>query len=108
MTLEGLKILNTGKLKDFGKLLHEAWMIKKSLSHRITTSEIDYVYKTALAAGALGGKIAGAGGGGFLLLFAEPGKQKKIRQRLKKLLEIPFRFENQGSQIIFYQPSRYF
>jgi len=108
MTLEGLDTLNDGRLDEFGKLLHEAWMIKRELSDRITTREIDDVYQTARDAGALGGKIAGAGGGGFLLLFARPGQHKKIRQALKKLLEIPFRFENQGSQIIFYQPSRYF
>jgi len=108
MTMEGLEVLNGGRLEDFGRLLHEGWMIKRQLSDRITTKQIDEIYEEALDAGATGGKIAGAGGGGFLLLFARPSKQKKIRQRLKKLLEIPFRFENQGSQIIFYQPSRSF
>ncbi len=106
MTQEGLEVLNGGRLEDFGRLLHEGWMIKRRLSDRITTRQIDEIYEAAREAGATGGKIAGAGGGGFLLLFARPAKQKKIRQRLKKLLEIPFRFENQGSQIIFYQPSR--
>jgi len=107
MVTEGLDVLNNGRLKDFGKLLHEGWMIKKGLSDYITTTQIDAVYEAAREAGALGGKIAGAGGGGFLLLFAEPSKQDKIRRKLKRLLEIPFRFENQGSQIIFYQPSKY-
>jgi len=108
MVDEGLAVLNNGKLADFGRLLHEAWMIKKELSEHITTTQIDGVYNAAREAGVIGGKIAGAGGGGFLLLFAKPAQQKRVRQKLRKLLEIPFRFENQGSQIIFYQPSRYF
>jgi len=104
MVFEAIDVLNNGKLKDFGRLLHESWMIKRKLSDKITTDQIDEVYHAALTAGALGGKIAGAGGGGFMILFVEPKKQKEVRRQLKKLLEIPFRFENQGSQIIFYQP----
>ncbi len=104
MAKEAMDILNTDDLKKFGKLLHESWRIKRTLSNKITTSEIDNIYETAYRAGALGGKLLGAGGGGFLLIFAELQKQKKIRQKLKKLLEIPFRFEDVGSQIIFYAP----
>jgi D-glycero-alpha-D-manno-heptose-7-phosphate kinase len=80
-------------------------MIKRQLSDKITTPHIDDIYNTAKKAGALGGKLLGAGGGGFVLIFAEPQKQKEIRKRLKGLLEIPFCFENLGSQVIFYQPN---
>jgi D-glycero-alpha-D-manno-heptose-7-phosphate kinase len=91
-------------LSEFGKLLHENWQIKRSLSRKISTSEIDKMYSTALKAGASGGKLLGAGGGGFMLIFAKPEIQHKIRESLKKLLYMPFKFENLGSQIIFYSP----
>ncbi len=96
-------ILNSNaRISGFGKLLHESWQIKRSLSDKITTPAIDHIYSAAISAGALGGKLLGAGGGGFLLLFAEPAAQKKIREKLKKLLYVPFAFENFGSQIIFF------
>ncbi len=103
---DAIEALNTksGGLSDFGKLLHENWQIKRSLSSKITTSVIDNIYSTALRSGALGGKLLGAGGGGFMLIYAKPEDQKKIRAKLKKLLYVPFRFENLGSQIIFYSP----
>ncbi len=104
MVPEALKILNSKRINNFGKLLHESWMIKRQLSSKITTDYVDEIYQAARIAGALGGKLLGAGGGGFVLIFAEPKHQKKIRQKLKKLLEVPFRFEDLGSQIIFYQP----
>ncbi len=104
MTSQAMDILNTDRLSDFGKLLHESWRIKRTLSDRISTKHINTIYDTACRAGALGGKLLGAGGGGFILLFVEPERQKNVRQKLKKLLEIPFRFEDLGSQIIFYQP----
>lgn len=105
MTREALEMVNGYKFKDFGKLLDKTWMIKRQLSDKITTPHIDDIYNTAKKAGALGGKLLGAGGGGFVLIFAEPHKQKEIRKRLKGLLEIPFCFESLGSQIIFYQPN---
>ena len=105
MTNEASHILQKGELSDFGKLLHEGWMLKRSLSDKISTPYIDSIYENALRAGASGGKLLGAGGGGFILLFAPPSKQKKIREKLKKLLLIPFKFEHLGSQIIFYQPN---
>jgi len=89
-------------LAEFGKLLHENWQLKRRLSSRISTSEIDTIYEAGRAAGAIGGKILGAGGGGFLLLFARPDAQAKIRAKLDKLLHVPFRFEALGSQIIHY------
>jgi D-glycero-alpha-D-manno-heptose-7-phosphate kinase len=106
MVQRSADILNSREdLNSFGKLLHESWKLKRTLSNKITTSSIDDLYTEARRAGATGGKLLGAGGGGFFLIFAKPQEQKKIRARLRKLLEIPFRFENLGSQIIFYQPN---
>lgn len=105
MALQALEIVKVGKIMDFGKLLHESWQLKRSLSEKISTGHIDDIYNAAKEAGALGGKLLGAGGGGFVLIFAEPSKQPQIRERLKDLLEIPFKFESLGSQIIFYQPN---
>ena len=104
MTTEALHILNEGRFLNFGKLLHENWQLKRGLSDKISNAHIDSIYTTARQAGAVGGKLLGAGGGGFVLIFAAPEKQEKIRQKLKDLLEIPFKFERLGSQIIFYQP----
>lgn len=102
---KALSILNSNSdLSDFGKLLHENWMLKRSLSSKIATPLIDDIYSAAIRAGAQGGKVLGAGGGGFILFFARPDVQPKIRESLKDLLHVPFRFENLGSQIIFYSP----
>jgi len=92
---------NNTDVKDFGKLLHEAWKLKKGLTNLISTSAIDEMYASALTAGAIGGKLLGAGGGGFMLLFAPPEKHPAIKEKLN-LLHVPFRFENLGSQIILY------
>lgn len=91
-------------ITDFGRLLHESWMIKRSLTDKITTSQIDKIYESALQAGALGGKLLGAGGGGFILFFVEPELQSKVKEKLKNLLYVPIRFDNIGSQIIYYAP----
>ncbi|MBI3616039.1 MAG: kinase [Candidatus Omnitrophica bacterium] len=97
-------ITGNGPLEDFGKLLHESWLLKKGLSSRISTSQIDEIYDEARRAGAIGGKLLGAGGGGFILLFAKPGDHLRIKQRLKSLLHVPFRLESHGSQILHYDP----
>ena len=104
MAQEGLECLNAHDWVRFGKLLDEGWLIKRQLSDRITTPHVDEIYTAAKKAGALGGKLLGAGGGGFVLIFARPEKHAAIRKRLKNFLEIPFHFENLGSQVIFYQP----
>ncbi len=91
-------------ISEFGRLLHENWLIKRSLTDKITSPVIDQMYAAAMKSGALGGKILGAGGGGFMLVFAEPKAQPKIRAALKKLLHVPFKFEHSGSSIIFYRP----
>lgn len=105
MVQEGVDILREGReLRQFGELLHEGWKLKRTLSSRISNSDIDAIYDEALAAGALGGKLCGAGGGGFLLLFVEPDKQTSVRRALKDHLHVPFSFDWLGSRIIFYQP----
>ena len=91
----------SGSLDDFGHLLHETWMEKRSLSNKVSSSYIDEIYSTAREAGALGGKLSGAGGGGMILLFVPPKKQHAVRTKLSNLIRVPFRFENTGSRIIF-------
>jgi D-glycero-alpha-D-manno-heptose-7-phosphate kinase len=99
---EGIAILASGQdINGFGELLYEAWQAKRSLSALVSNTEVDDLFETALAAGAVGGKLTGAGGGGFLLLFVPPSKQKALREKLRKLIHVPFRFEFTGSQIIF-------
>jgi D-glycero-alpha-D-manno-heptose-7-phosphate kinase len=105
MVDEATRLLSEGTaLEDFGKLLHEAWTLKRSLTDRISTSAIDDLYDSAREAGAIGGKLLGAGGGGFMLLFVRPDDQPAVRQRLRHLLHVPFAFESMGSQIIYYDP----
>ncbi|MBF0489116.1 MAG: kinase [Candidatus Omnitrophica bacterium] len=104
MVQEAVNILNGNDLLAFGRLLDESWKLKRSLSDKVSTHHIDDFYDSARRAGAVGGKLLGAGGGGFVLLFVEPSQKKNVREALKNLLEIPFKFENLGSQIIFYQP----
>lgn len=100
---EGFSIIKDRKpTEDFGKLLKTSWEYKKKLSSKISNPRIDAIYDTAIKAGALGGKLLGAGGGGFILFFAPPEIQPRIKEKLKKLLHVPFRFENQGSQVIYY------
>lgn len=105
MVASATDILNgNGDLADFGRLLHENWQLKRSLSSRVSTSDIDTIYEAGRQAGALGGKVLGAGGGGFFLFFARPEEQPAIRAKLAKFLHVPFRFETLGSQIIYYEP----
>ncbi|NIQ01437.1 MAG: kinase, partial [Nitrospinaceae bacterium] len=102
---EGLNILVNGAcVTDFGHLLHESWKLKRSLSDRVSTDRVDEIYEAARKAGAIGGKLLGAGGGGFMLLFARPQDQPVIKDRLRDLLCIPFKLENQGTQIVVFQP----
>jgi len=93
--------LNNGNLDDVGRMLHRNWEHKKQLASGVTDGQINELYEKALSAGALGGKITGAGGGGFLLLFCPGERQEDMRHALSHLTELPFRFENQGSKIIF-------
>jgi D-glycero-alpha-D-manno-heptose-7-phosphate kinase len=100
---ESISILNNGDdLSGFGELLHEAWQAKRSLSAAVSNSFVDEIYESAISAGAIGGKLTGAGGGGFMLLFAPPSRQKEIREKLNTLIHVPFKIEFSGSQIIFF------
>ena len=100
---EGVSILSSGRdLGGFGELLHEAWQAKRSLSATVSNSHVDDIYGQARAAGAIGGKLIGAGGGGFIVLFAPPERHAAIKERLAKLIHVPVKFEFGGSQIIFF------
>ena len=92
-------------LTSFGDLLHASWECKRKLSDSVSTPQIDELYNEARRAGAIGGKILGAGGGGFMLLFAKPEVQPEIRARLKHLVHVPFQFEDTGSRVVLYQPN---
>ena len=108
MVDEAIGILNgsDSDISDFGKLLHESWKIKRSLTDKISTPQIDKIYNDAFKAGALGGKLLGAGGGGFVLFFVEPEFQPAVRKKLNNLLYVPFKFDTTGSQIIYYSPEK--
>lgn len=95
----------TDPIEEFGKLLHESWMQKRQLSDRVSTTEIDELYETARRMGAIGGKLLGAGGGGFFLLFVRPEHQKELREKFSRLVHVPFRFESAGSRVVLYQPN---
>ncbi|MHB8621952.1 MAG: GHMP family kinase ATP-binding protein [Sulfuricaulis sp.] len=107
MVEEALDLLQgpENTFENFGKLLDESWKYKRTLSNKVSTPAIDLIYEAAIKAGASGGKILGAGGGGFMLLFVKPERQKKVREVLKDLIYVPFSFENSGSRIVMYQPN---
>ena len=109
MVDEAEKILvdETADLDDFGRLLHESWMLKKSTGSKISTGQIDQIYDRAIEAGALGGKLLGAGGGGFVLLYVPKEKQDNVRKQLNELLLVPFRFEKEGTSVIYFVPEQY-
>lgn len=94
----------TRSIEELGRLLHEAWMVKKSLTNKISNPEIDEIYEAGMSAGALGGKLLGAGGGGFMLFFVPPDRREALRERLKKFLCVPFGFSLRGSEVIVYEP----
>jgi D-glycero-alpha-D-manno-heptose-7-phosphate kinase len=91
-------------LDEFGHLLHESWQLKRSLTQNITNSRLDDIYEAGRSAGALGGKLLGAGGGGFMLFFVPPERRRELRMRLKNLLCVPFGFSSRGSHVVVYEP----
>lgn len=101
---EAQKILsdNNADIDEFGKLLDYSWNLKRGISEGISTDSIDEQYKKAMDAGALGGKLLGAGGGGFLLFYVPKEKQKSVKNALKDQMQVPFSFENEGTRIIYY------
>ncbi len=103
MVEQALTILNNhGSLDAFGKLLHENWILKRNLTNSMSSTTIDNIYKTSLEHGALGGKLLGAGSSGFMILYVPLEKQQKVIDALPGYLHVPFKFENEGSSIIYY------
>lgn len=94
-------------LADFGRLLDETWRLKRSTGSHVSTSPIDELYTRGIKAGALGGKLLGAGGGGFLVFFVEPDAHELVKRELSDLLHIPFEFESDGTQVVYYDPEDY-
>jgi D-glycero-alpha-D-manno-heptose-7-phosphate kinase len=92
------------QIREFGSLLHESWNIKKSLTSKITNPLIDEIYEAGRDAGAIGGKLLGAGGGGFMLFFVPPEQREALILRLRRLLRVPFAFSNRGSHVVVYEP----
>lgn len=106
---EAEKVLVDSKsdLNDFGRLLDHTWKLKRQTGSRISTHSIDELYAKGLQAGALGGKLLGAGGGGFLVFYVTPDRQPVVREAMKDLLYVPFKFENDGTRVIYYTPEQY-
>ena len=94
-------------LREFGKLLDTTWKLKRGTGAKVSNSSIDDLYATSLKAGALGGKLLGAGGGGFLLFYCEKEKQESLKSALEQLMVVPFNFENEGAQVLYYNPQTY-
>lgn len=102
---ESISVLNSAQnICSFGELLHEAWQVKRSLSQAVSNPSVDEIYEEAISVGAIGGKLLGAGGGGFMLLFVPPREQNRVKSKLSKLIHVPFKFEFTGTQIIFFDP----
>ena len=94
-------------LDEFGRLMDHTWKLKRQTGAAVSTDSIDGLYAKGMAAGALGGKLLGAGGGGFLVFYVEPDKQEAVRKAMQKLMYIPFEFENGGTRVIHYTPETY-
>ena len=92
-------------LRELGELLHESWRLKRELADRVSNNQIDEIYEAGREAGATGGKLLGAGGGGFMVFFVEPEKREQVRERLKNLIHVNVGFDNDGSKIVLYQPN---
>ena len=105
---EAILTNSSRSLDDFGRLLNENWQIKRTLTRKITNPGIDEMYNAGIGAGALGGKLLGAGGGGCMLFFVPPDRRHALRAKLQKLLCIPFSFSNSGSQIVVYEPEAHY
>lgn len=105
---ENIVLAQNRSLDEFGRLLHESWQLKRSLTQKISNPEIDQIYQAGIDAGALGGKLLGAGGGGFMLFYVPPEKRQALRTRLKNLLCVPFKFSSKGSEVVVYEPEEPF
>ena len=105
MVDDAVAVLCSGRdIRALGDLLHQGWMHKRNMSDQVSNPSIDALYDRARDSGAIGGKLLGAGGGGFMLMFVPPGDQAAVKAELSDLIYVPFSFENSGSQIIYYKP----
>jgi D-glycero-alpha-D-manno-heptose-7-phosphate kinase len=106
MVDEAVEIVSNSRrqIREFGTLLHESWNLKRALTSKISNPQIDEIYEAGLQAGALGGKLLGAGGGGFMLFFVPPERREALISRLRGLLSVPFAFSNRGSHVVVYEP----
>lgn len=104
---EKVLVDKTADLDDFGRLLDHTWRLKRQTGSCVSTGSIDALYAKGIAAGALGGKLLGAGGGGFLLLYVQPERQQAVKEAMKDLLYVPFQFEDGGTRVIHYTPEDY-
>lgn len=104
---EGILCDKNASLNEFGKLLDTTWKLKRGTGAKVSNGSIDELYATAIKAGALGGKLLGAGGGGFLLFYCEKEKQDSLKKALDQLMIVPFNFENEGTQVLYYNPAEY-
>ena len=95
----------SGTVRELGEMLHESWMLKRELAGSVSNSRIDDIYEAGRAAGAIGGKLLGAGGGGFMVLLVEPDRRECVRERLKDLIHVSVGFDNTGSKIVLYEPA---
>jgi D-glycero-alpha-D-manno-heptose-7-phosphate kinase len=106
MVAQAIDILSSpaADIVEFGRLLNESWILKRRLSDRVSNAAVDSLYDTAMRAGAIGGKLLGAGGGGFVLLFVRPEQRARVREALRDLITVPFKFEMSGCRVVLYQP----
>lgn len=105
---DGERILTSKcDITEFGRLLDYTWQLKRGLTSKISNDSIDLIYQKALGAGALGGKLMGAGGGGFFMLFVTPENQPAVREALQEFLYVPFAFENEGTKVLYYVPEEF-
>src|SRR5262249_32418274 len=92
-------------LSQLGELLHDSWRLKRELADNVSNPQIDEIYQAGCDAGAIGGKLLGAGGGGFMVFFVDPAKREQVRERLGKLIHVNVGFDHEGSKIVVYQPN---
>jgi len=106
MVHDAIAILGSSRqpIRELGELLHASWRLKRELAHSVSTQAVDEIYEAGREAGAAGGKLMGAGGGGFMLFLVEPERQERVRERLKHLVRVPIDFDHDGSKIVLYQP----
>ena len=104
---EHILIDKTADLDDFGRLLGEEWKLKRGTSEKVSTSDLDIIYEKAINAGALGGKLLGAGGGGFMLFYVPEEARTGVMRALEGLMHVPFGFENGGTRVVYYSPETY-